>query len=130
MSDPITLFEDLSRFILEKKQIRADNTLRHTVFMPNRNGETSVFRISGIPQKQIWEIAVQVARERTKELFGRADISVKNVLSKKLQVILNEPPKRHANIIGWPDDPSAKRSIAQELAAEATLHRVCEQAAS
>jgi len=76
MSDPVAPFEDLSRFILEKKQIRADNTLRHTVFMPNRNGETSVFRISGISENQIWEIAVQVSRIRNKELFGRGDIPV------------------------------------------------------
>ncbi|MEI9475244.1 MAG: hypothetical protein WCO26_01520 [Deltaproteobacteria bacterium] len=126
MSDPVAPFEDLSRFILEKKQIRADNTLRHTVFMPNRNGETSVFRISGISENQIWEIAVQVSRIRNKELFGRADIPVLDVLSKKLQLIINEPPKRHANIIGWPDDPSTKLSIAQELAAEATFRKVFE----
>jgi hypothetical protein len=124
-----TPFEDLSRFILEERQIRADGSLRHTVFMPSRNGETSVFGISGISENEIWEIAAQVARIRNKELFGRADIAALKVLSKKLQVIVNEPPRRHANIVGWPDDPSTIRSIAQELAAEATPHRIIKQTA-
>jgi hypothetical protein len=123
MPDSVAPFEDLSRFILEKKQIRSDNTLRHTVFMPNKNGETSVFRISGISENQIRDIATQVARIRNKELFGRADISALIVLSKRLQVVISEPPERHANIIGWPDDPSTKLSIAQELAADATFRR-------
>jgi hypothetical protein len=125
MPDPVTESESLSRFIFEKGLIRPDYTLRHTVFMPNKkNGETSVFRISGISEEQIWNIAFDVAKKRVKQLFGRADILASKVFAKELQVVPKEPPPRHANIIGWPDDPSLTKSIAQELADEATAHRV------
>jgi hypothetical protein len=125
MPDPVTKFESLSRFIFDKGLIRPDNTLRHTMFMPNKkNGETSVFRISEIPEEQIWNIAVDIAKKKIKQLFGRADILASKVFSKELQVVPKEPPPKHANIIVWPDDPSLTISIAQELADEATPQRV------
>ncbi len=124
MPNPVTEFESLSRFVFDKRAFRPDKTLKHTVFMPNRNGETSVFGISGITEEQIWHIASQVAAIGTRELFGRGDILTSRVLSKELQVVPQVPPPRHANIIGWPDDPSLTRSIAQELADEATPHRL------
>ena len=93
--------------------------------MPDKkNRETSVFRISGVSEEQIWHIASEVATIRNKQLFGRADILASKVFSKELQVVPKEPPPKHANIVGWPDDPSLTLSIAQELADEATPHRV------
>jgi hypothetical protein len=125
MPDPVTEFESLSRFVFDKRYIRPDNTLRHAAFMPDKkNRETSVFRISGVSEEQIWHIASEVATIRNKQLFGRADILASKVFSKELQVVPKEPPPNHANIVGWPDDPSLSLSIAQELADEATPHRV------
>ncbi len=123
MPEPVADPETLSRFIFDRKHIRSNNTLRHSAFMPNKYGETSVFRISGISQEQIWEIASDVARLRDKQLLGRGDILASTVFSKDLQVIPREPPKRHANILGWPNDPSLTHSIAQQLAAEAVFYK-------
>jgi hypothetical protein len=120
MPEPISPFEYLSRFIVDKNHFRANRTIKHQAFMPNSNGKTSVCRISGISDIEIWEIGLEVARIRKMPLFGRADIRVFNVLSKSLVVVpTNPPPIRHADIVGWPPDKDQRISIAQELAAEA-----------
>ena len=120
MPEPITPFEYLSRFIVDRNHFRANRTIKHQAFIPNNNGKTSVCRISGIGDGEIWEIGLEVARIRGKPLFGRADIRVFNVLSKSLVVVpTNPPPIRHADIVGWPENKDHRISIAQELAAEA-----------
>jgi hypothetical protein len=92
--------------------------------MPNRNGETSVFRTSGITDGEIWNIGDrEVSIKRNKPILGRADIRTNSVISKDLKVVPREPPARHANIIGWPDERSKQRLVAIELAAESLLHK-------
>ena len=57
MLEPVDSSETLSRFVLQKTYIRADNTVRPAAFLPNpKNGETSVFRISGITDNEVWAI--------------------------------------------------------------------------
>jgi hypothetical protein len=122
---PIDTAETLARFILQRNWFRpSDNTVRHAAFMPNpRNGETSVFRIAGMNDQDVWQIGdCEVAARRGKPLLGRADILTLNVMAKDLQIIPNEPPPRHANIVGWPNEKSKQLQIAVELAAEAQFH--------
>ncbi|MCP4252476.1 MAG: hypothetical protein GY775_03510 [Candidatus Scalindua sp.] len=121
--EPVDLSEILSRFILKEKYIRADNTVRHIAFTPSKNGETSVFRISGISDNEVWDIGDrEVATKQSKPIFGRADI-IASIVMKELKVIPTEPPKRHADITGWPDERSNQRLIALELAAESEFHK-------
>lgn len=118
--------EILSRFILQKDWYRpSDNSVKHAAFMPNpKNGETSVFRISGISHKEVWDIGDrEVAKIRNKPILGRADIGASNVMAKDLKVLPIEPPVRHANITGWPEEKSKQILIALELAAEAHFHK-------
>lgn len=118
--------ETLSRFILQKDWYRpSDNSVKHAAFMPNpKNGETSVFRISGISHKEVWDIGDrEVAKIRNKPILGRADIGASNVMAKDLKVLPIEPPIRHANITGWPEEKSKQILIALELAAEAHFHK-------
>ncbi|MFQ5787651.1 MAG: hypothetical protein ACE5H1_06685 [Thermodesulfobacteriota bacterium] len=117
--------ESLSRFILQKKWYRiSDHKVKHAAFMPNPdNGETSVFRTSGILGEEIWNIGDrEVGIKRGKPILGRADIIAFVVMSRDLQIIPSEPPERHANITGWPDERSRQRMVALELATEAQLH--------
>lgn len=118
------LSESLSRFILSKKYYSIEKKIvKYAAFLPNNNGETSVFRTSGIPDKEIWDIGDrEVSTIRQKPILGRADIIAYLVLKKGLEVIPSEPPERHANIAGWPDERSKQRLIALELAAESQLH--------
>ena len=121
---PLDLSEILSRFILQTNWFSSlENRVKYAAFMPNRNGETSLFRTSSITNDEIWNIGDrEVSIKRGKPILGRADIRTNNVISKDLQVVPKEPPVRHANIIGWPDERSKQRLIAIELAAESLLH--------
>ena len=116
--------ETLTRYILNKKHTRpGDNSIRYNLFLPNTNGDTSVFRISGISEKEVWEIGVkQVAETQDKSLYGRGDILDSNVLANRLTIetIGNHP--RHANITGWPKEKPEQRLIAMELARDAKLY--------
>lgn len=90
--------------------------------MPNRNGEVSVFRVAGLNETEIWTIGGDVARSVARNLHGRAEIEARAVRQKDLDVVPAEPPPRHANIVGWPDnDKSRQKILALELAGVATL---------
>lgn len=92
--------------------------------MPDTNGETSVFRTSGISDKEIWHIGErEVAMSQEKPILGRTDISVGGVFKNGLEVIPHEPPEKHANIIGWPNIKSKQRLIALELESEAQFYK-------
>ncbi len=122
--EPVDLSETLSRFVLSRKWIRANNTVRHIAFTPNKNGEISVFRISGITNNEIWDIGDrEVAPKRNRPILGRADINTAIVISNELKVIPSEPPKRHADITDWPEEKSEQKQIALELAAESEFHK-------
>lgn len=120
---PISLSEILSRFILHRTNVRIDNSIRHTAFMPDRNGETSVFRTSEMSANNIWDTGKEVARRRDKPLIGRADIITSVVVSNGLQAVPQEPPEKHANIIGWSSEKSEQKEVALILASEAIFHR-------
>lgn len=126
MLGPVAISEILSRFVLKKDWYRpSDNSLKYATFLPNpKNGETSVFRISGIFDKEIWDIGDrEVAKDPNRPILGRADISASIVVAKGLEILPSEPPERHANIVGWPGEKSKQKLIALELAAEAHFYR-------
>ncbi len=126
MLGPITLSEILSRFVLKKDWYRpSDNSVRYAAFLPNpKNGETSVFRISGISDEEVWDIGNrEVVKDPNRPILGRADISASVVVAKGLEVSPSVPPERHANIVGWPTEKSKQKLIAIELAADAHFRR-------
>lgn len=125
MLSPISLSEILSRFIFHHNLIRpSNNTVKPAAFMPSRDRTTSVFRISNLNDNEIWKIGErEVVPSRGDPLLGRADLSASTVINKGLEVIPQEPPVRHANIVGWPDEKSRAQMIAVELAAAAQFYR-------
>lgn len=125
MEEEVSPSESVSRFITQRSYYRpSDRTVRHNAFMPNRNGETSVYRIIDLDDQEIFEIGSRlVAYVMKKPLIGRADIVVSKILDRELRVDPDpRPHPRHANIVNWPEDESKHKLIALELAAEAELH--------
>lgn len=81
-----------------------------------------MFRISSIPDDQIWSIGEQeVAQKSGRTLRARADIRVSMVEARELGVNADGVPLRHATITGWPEEKSQQISIAIELAANSLL---------
>jgi len=122
--EPVDKSENLSRFVVYNRWIRSSiNKVKYAAFIPDKNGDTSVFRISGITDSEIWDIGNrEVAPKRKRQILGRADIITSIVISKDLKVIPSEPPERHADITGWPEE-SKQKQIALELADEAQFHK-------
>ena len=115
---PITSEENLSRFVTSKQYFRpSNNTIKWNAFMPNKNGETSVFRTYELLDNEIWLLGEW---HLTKQVLGRGDIAVSRVTDKGLKVVPDDTPMRHANILGWADydDRSKNMSIAQQLEEE------------
>ena len=120
--------ESLARYLTQRDHFsRPDNVVRARAFMPPPNFRLSVFRIAGLSTEAVWdmgqrEVINNMPQPRT--LYGMADIKVLSVQKNNLIVDPNNTPVRHANIVGWPEEPENKarrQSIAQELAAEARL---------
>ena len=125
MNKEVSPSEYVARFITQKSYYRPSNqTVRYNAFMPNRDGETSVYRITDINNTEINEIGHSFVADKLKQpLKGRAEIIVSNILEKKLKVEPDpNPHPRHANIIDWPEDRAKHRLIAIQLSEEAELH--------
>ena len=84
--------------------------------------DLSVFWIQGLESEEIWRIGEKhVAAPRGTKLYGTGNIAVADIQKHQLRVVSNEPPPRHADILGWPKEKDAQKLIALELSAEATL---------
>lgn len=111
--------EILARYIYSKNHYRSsDHTARHSVFMPPEDRRLSVFRISGLQENDVWSIGDNL---RSQPSLGRADIKALSVLEIGLLIDADDIPPRHANIIGWPEEASAIKLKAMELAEKASL---------
>ena len=126
--DALVESDPLGRFILSERHFAAHvNRVKAVVFLPApQDNATSVFAIRGLAEEAVWRLGEDlVARPRGKPLWARADLLVSDVRAvDHLEVVLDNWPPRHANIIRWPDEKSAQKSCAQELAARATLRVV------
>lgn len=116
--------EDLARFLTSSNYFNAV-MVKPAAFLPNpKNGETSVFRHGSFPRAQLWQIAKEhVSADRT--IHGAAIVKARHVRSALLDVIAQEPPPRHANIVGWPwpeTDPDLGKAARRERALVIAQH--------
>lgn len=91
--------------------------------MPANNGETSVYRTSGIGEKEILDIGkTYVADPQGKTVHARGDTVAKHITEIGLRIAAKRTPHvRHANIIGWPTAKDEQKMLAIELASKASL---------
>ncbi len=117
--------ERLSRFLLFSKWLSVvQRRVKPDAFIPHPRTELSVFCTEGLSEPEIWTAGEQVVSSRADNatLYGRADLKALDIRRNKLQVVRDDIPPRHANIIGWPaDDRASQRMIAVELAASSSL---------
>jgi len=73
--------------------------------MPPANLKLSVYRTDKLSELDIWRIGEKRVARKAKpprNLHGRADIKALQVVETGLQIIPDNVPPRHANIIDWP----------------------------
>ena len=111
--------ELLARFILYRRWIRADQTVRPDAFIPHPYPDLSVTRHVGLTSDELWQLGKEVADARPAILYGRADVLAASVRQQFLNIVPTATPRNHANVMGWPTEKSAQKSMAQEIAAVA-----------
>ncbi len=127
--------ETVSRFLLSRKNYGKEKRSVHfRAFIPNKHGQTSVYRITGISDSEIWRIGEVFVlnpinqKNGSRTLHGRGDIKAKDVIDVNLTLKPNpNPHPRHAEILDWPSDPIAQQQAATDLVAVTTLHLLTDQ---
>lgn len=117
--------EQLARFVLSSRWIRADQTIKPDAFMPHPEYlDVSVTRHTNLTEGQIWGAGENIAARQTRVLLGRADLAAATARLHALEVSQAPTPdnRNHAIIAGWPADKPAQKIIALELAA-ASVYR-------
>ena len=111
--------ELLARFIFYRRYFRDDNTIRPEAFIPHPYNDLSVTRHLNLNESQLRDIGESVALESDKTLHGRADITAKVVSNLTLSTNPDPTPNNpnHAIIIGWPEEKSKQKTVAQLIAA-------------
>lgn len=115
----LTEDELLARFVLFTKWIRSNGRVAQDAFIPDRSRELSVIRHLGLTEDELWSCGQEIADSRPATLYGRADIQVAEVTKQSLRCVADPPPRNHVNIVGWPEEKSAQKILAMELATKA-----------
>jgi hypothetical protein len=120
---PVEDDERLARFVLTERYVpKKGGGVAAQALLPFRYVELSVSRHRDLAKGELWELGRQVARARSEKegrsfpLVGRADFFARTARNLKLNVTPDEPPRNHANVIGWPTEKSEQMNLAQELA--------------
>jgi hypothetical protein len=123
-SEIIDSREVIARYLLSSSDYSSSKSrVKYRALEPSPQDQcTSVFRIDGLTENQIWDMGTSsVAEPRARRIHARADIIVSAIVNLNLAIRPDEPPVRHALISGWSDEKHARMAKAQELATEASL---------
>lgn len=123
MSVPsVALQELLARFLLHRRYIREDQTVRPEAFMPHPYPDLSVTRHGELRDVDLWRIGETIADSIPKKLYGRADVAARVFLDQTLRVLAapTAANPNHVNIVDWPNEKSAQKIMAQEISARIT----------
>ncbi len=112
--------EPLQRAIISKSQFSGTRgRVKPALLSPNPHVELSVSRIGGLGERKIRLLADDVAKKRGKPAsLGYGKLRVRAPRCLGLDVVADEPPCHHANIVGWPSDtdPDDQRRRQLQLA--------------
>lgn len=113
---PIGAQESLSRGVFLKDHVNyTKRTVGWRAFLEKRP-ELSVLRVDGLSDAEIWAYGDKyVAVPSNRVLYARGDFTASDLTPLELTAAPDPPPRRHANVLGWPDDLEPKKLVAQKL---------------
>lgn len=128
---PVADREVLARFVVSRKWVRHDGTVKQDAFMPPRNLELSVSRHAGRTEVELWARGAAVAAASERAFVGRADLAAGAVRAVEPLVAVGAPLPEdpgHAHIVGWPPmaQKPAQKILAARLAAAAQFVRAAD----
>lgn len=116
--------EMTSRYLRQTNHYAASiGRVKSRAFHPDpHDDKTSIFRVQGLTASEIWVLGDEhINLPLGNTLLALAELSVEQIMDINLRVEPDEPPPRHANIVGWPAAKNELMSKAQALAAVAML---------
>ncbi len=123
--EPVTPDEHLARCLTQSNHYHrgAEPCVTERAFLPGPDGTTSVFRVDGLTDIQVWQWADQhvTGAPGGRRVVGTGTLLAQAVTDVGLQMEADDDPPRHAAIVAWPDEKSDRKSRAQALAAAAVL---------
>jgi len=91
--------------------------------MPDPRKTTSVYRIRGLSADAIWWLGrKRVAAPQRKPLYAYAGVQPADLTRVGLALTCDDRPRRHAEIVNWPDEKPRQKILALQLAGVAVLH--------
>ena len=126
--EPLSANEPLTRFVTDRDHFdKPPGKVHWRAFRPkSEESELSIARIHDLAIGEIWNLGQEMAGTPSgRTVVGRADFLLSHVRaarlnSSALDVVPDEPPRRHALIIGWPSDRDARKLLSMLLASDAT----------
>jgi hypothetical protein len=120
----VTPEEPVARCLTQSNHYnRPSDRVTERAFLPAPDKTTSVFRVDGLSEAQIWQLAdthiVNIPDGRP--VYGTGTIRAQVVEDVGLRLDPDDDPPRHAAIVGWSEDKHDWKSRAQRLAASARL---------
>ena len=110
--------EDLARFLTSHGYFNS-KMVKPAAFLPNpADQKTSVCRHGKEPLEELRGLASEYLPVG-KKVYGAGICKTADVRAARLEVTAEEPPRRHANIVGWPineEDPDLQKAAQRELA--------------
>jgi len=116
--------DPLARYLLYSKYFSsATRRVKPGAFLPPKDLKLSVFNVKGLDDDGAWGLARDhvVPQQPGRTLHGRAELAAAIVLENGLEAVPDQPPPRHANVVGWPEEKDAQKDIALQLAEKASL---------
>ena len=115
----------IARFLFHRSHYApGKKVVKPGAFLP-KNGETSVFEITGLGEHRIREIGGAVGSIRGIEPRGRGELTHVDVRDAGLRFERDDKPPRHGNLVGWPADEGERKDrnkdVARRLAQRAIL---------
>ena len=112
--------EALARFCTSSSWVaKSIGRVKHQAFLPAPDDDTSVYRIHGMSEEEIWDHAATYFVNALGEPYshhGAAVVNTAVVRNAEIQVIADEGPPRHANLRGWPKDTDPTAQKARRMA--------------
>ena len=117
-------WETLARYVLHSSYIRSsDQTVTQNAFIPHPHRALSVTRHRSATEQELWSVGESIAGVSRRTLYGRADIQAEVCFRQSLACKAAPVPSNpnHADVLQWPADKPAQKTIAQALAASAVF---------
>jgi hypothetical protein len=104
--------EELARLLRSSGHF-SSTIVKASAFIPAKDGKTSVIRHGAEPREELWDLARLFLGPGIK-FHGAAICKARAIREQHLDVVADEPPPRHANIVSWPLNADIELQKAQQ----------------